>query len=54
MFVRKATCGKCDKLLADDMLKLYGVNQLQISKYSDDHGKIKSSLFCGLDMSCNV
>ncbi len=34
-----ATCGKCDKPLVDDMLKLDDGNQVQISKCPDDHGK---------------
>jgi len=47
-----ATCGKCDKPLVDDMLKLDDGNEVQISKCPDNHGKIKSPLCCGQDMSC--
>ena len=49
-----ATCGKCNKPLDDDILKLHDGNQVQISKCPDDHGKIKSPLCCGQDMSCAV
>ena len=49
-----ATWGKCNKPLVDDILKLDDGNQVQISKCPDDHGKIKSPLCCGQDMSCAV
>ena len=49
-----ATCGKCDTPLVDDMLILDDGSQVQISKCPDDHGKIKSPLCCGQDMSCTV
>ena len=37
-----ATCGKCDKPLVNDMLKLDDGSEVQISKCPEDHGKIKS------------
>ncbi|HJL66387.1 MAG: hypothetical protein QF586_05705 [Arenicellales bacterium] len=49
-----ATCAKCDALLVDDMLKLDDGNEVQISKCPNGHGKIKSPLCCGQDMSCSV
>ena len=49
-----ATCGKCSELLVNDMLKLNDGNEVQISKCPNDHGKIKSPLCCGQDMSCTV
>ena len=48
------TCAKCDALLVDDMLKLDDGNEVQISKCPNGHGKIKSPLCCGQDMSCSV
>ena len=36
------------------ILKLDDNNVVQISKCPNDHGKIKSPLCCGQDMSCNV
>ena len=49
-----ATCGKCDAPLVDDMLKLDDGSEVQISKYPNDHGKIKSPMCCGEDMSYSV
>ena len=40
--------------LVNDMLKLDDGNEVQISKCPNDHGKIKSPLCCGQDMSCTV
>jgi hypothetical protein len=37
-----ATCGKCGVPLVDDSLEL------------NDHGKIKSPMCCGEDMSCTL
>ena len=49
-----ATCGKCDETLINDTLKLDNGSNVQISKCPNDHGKIKSPLFCGQDMSCTT
>ena len=49
-----ATCGKCESPLVNDNLKLEDGKQVQISKCPNDHGKIKSPLCCGQDMSCRV
>ena len=49
-----ATCGKCNEPLIDDMLNIDDGTQVQISKCPNDHGKIKSPLCCGQDMSCAV
>ena len=40
--------------LIDDVLKLDNGSEVQISKYPNNHGKIKSPLCCGEDMSCNL
>lgn len=47
-----ATCGKCDAPLANDSLKLDDGSQVQVSKCPNGHGKIKSPLCCGQDMTC--
>tara|TARA_B100000029_G_scaffold344006_1_gene336421 strand:+ start:334 stop:576 length:243 start_codon:yes stop_codon:yes gene_type:complete len=47
-----ASCGKCDAPLIDDILQLDDGNEVQISKCPNDHGKIKSPMCCGVDMSC--
>ena len=49
-----ATCAKCDAALVDDMLNADDSTQVQISKCPNNHGKIKSPLCCGEDMSCNL
>jgi len=49
-----ATCGKCDEGLINDNLNLDNGSSVQISKCPNGHGKIKSPLCCGQDMSCTV
>ena len=49
-----ATCGICDAPLDDDILELDDGTQVQISKCPNEHGKIKSPLCCGEDMSCSL
>ena len=49
-----ATCGICDTPLEDDILELDDGTQVQISKCPNEHGKIKSPLCCGEDMSCSL
>ena len=49
-----ATCGKCDETLVNDNLELNNGSNVQISKCPNGHGKIKSPLCCGQDMSCAV
>ena len=49
-----ATCGKCGEPLQDDQLHIDDGSTVQISKCPNDHGKIKSPLCCGEDMSCSV
>ena len=50
----KTNCAKCDEDLVDDILKLDNGSEVQISKCPNNHGKIKSPLCCGEDMSCNT
>ena len=47
-----ATCGKCDQPLVDAKISLDDGSTVQVSKCPDDHGKIKSPLCCGEDMTC--
>lgn len=49
-----ATCGKCNAPLVNDVLKLDNGKEVQISKCPNGHGKIKSPLCCGEDMSCSI
>ena len=50
----KTSCATCDEDLIDDVLKLDNGSEVQISKCPNNHGKIKSPLCCGEDMSCNL
>ena len=47
-----ASCAKCDTPLVDDVLTKGDGTKVQISKCPNDHGKIKSPMCCGQDMSC--
>ena len=49
-----ATCAKCDTQLVNDTQKLEDGSKVQISKCPNKHGKIKSPLCCGQDMTCSV
>ena len=49
-----ATCAKCDEPLVDDSLNLDDGSSVQISKCPNGHGKIKSPMCCGNDMSCAI
>ena len=49
-----ATCGKCDETLINETLELDTGSNVQISKCPNGHGKIKSPLCCGQDMSCTI
>ncbi len=47
-----ATCGHCDEALVDASLTKDDGSTVQISECPNAHGKIKSPLCCGADMSC--
>ena len=49
-----ATYGKCDDHLVNDSLKLEDGSQVQVSKCPNGHGKIKSPMCCGQDMTCST
>ena len=49
-----ATCGKCDTPLQNGMLDLDYGTQVQVSECPNGHGKIKSPLCCGSDMTCTI
>lgn len=54
MSVGTMTCGKCGKELVHDLLTLDGGKTVHVSKCPDGHGKIKSPMCCGEDMSCPI
>ena len=49
-----ATCANCDASLVNDVLIIEDGKQVQVSKCPNEHGKIKSPLCCGQDMTCTV
>jgi hypothetical protein len=48
------SCGACDAALVDDILTKDDGTQVAISVCPNGHGKIKSPMCCGLDMTCSV
>ena len=49
-----ATFDKCNSPLQNDNLSLEDGKKVQISKCPNEHGKIKSPLCCGRDMTCTA
>lgn len=49
-----ASCAKCDASLVNDILTKEDGTTVQVSKCPNDHGKIKSPLCCGQDMTCSL
>lgn len=49
-----ATCGKCNAPLENKMLKVSEDKEVQVSECPNGHGKIKSPLCCGQDMTCSL
>tara|TARA_B100001123_G_C14640027_1_gene761327 strand:- start:46 stop:333 length:288 start_codon:yes stop_codon:yes gene_type:complete len=54
MSVGTMTCGHCSKELVHDSLVTDDGAKVFISRCPDGHGKVKSPLCCGQDMSCPV
>jgi len=49
-----ATSAKCDAPLVDGSLTIGDGSSVQISECPNGHGKIKSPMCCGDDMSCSA
>jgi hypothetical protein len=49
-----ATCAHCDAPLENHTLTKPDGSTVQVSQCPNDHGKIKSPLCCGQDMSCSI
>ena len=49
-----ATCAKCNQPLVNDNIDKDDGTNVQVSKCPNNHGKIKSPLCCGEDMSCSI
>ncbi len=47
-------CAACDAALVDDVLTTDDGTTVRISVCPNGHGKIKSPMCCGSDMSCSV
>lgn len=54
MSVGTMTCGKCGKELVHDSITKADGTKVFIAKCPEGHGKVKSPLCCGQDMSCPV
>jgi hypothetical protein len=48
------TCGKCGAELVNESLNKDDGSSVQISKCPNGHGKVKSPLCCGHDMTCSI
>jgi hypothetical protein len=48
------TCAKCDAPLEHDSLSKDDGTKVAISQCPNGHGKVKSPMCCGQDMSCDV
>lgn len=48
------TCGKCGKELVMDAIEKADGVKVQVSKCPEGHGKIKSPMCCGQDMTCEI
>ncbi len=51
MSIGTMTCGKCDKELAHGSITTDEGETVQVSECPDDHGKVKSPMCCGQDMT---
>lgn len=54
MSVGTMTCGRCDAELVHDELSLPDGNAVFVAKCPAGHGKVKSPMCCGNDMTCTV
>lgn len=48
------TCGACGTDLVDGVVTTDAGAQVRVSSCPEGHGKIKSPMCCGSDMSCTV
>jgi hypothetical protein len=54
MSIGTITCGKCGEELEHSTLKKKDGGTVLVSQCPAGHGKIKSPMCCGQDMTCNV
>ena len=54
MSVGTMTCGTCEKELVHSTITTDDGETIHVSECPDGHGKIKSPMCCGQDMTCSV
>ena len=54
MSVGSITCGKCGKELVHGSITKDDGTVVHVSKCPEGHGKIKSPMCCGSDMTCSL
>ena len=54
MGVEDLKCAKCGKSLVHDHITTDDGSKVAVAKCPDGHGKIKSPMCCGHDMSCDL
>ena len=54
MSVGSMTCGTCDKELEHSSIKTDDGTKVLVSECPEGHGKVKSPMCCGQDMTCAV
>lgn len=54
MSVGTMTCGHCGKELVHETITTPAGAQVAVSKCPDGHGKVKSPMCCGNDMTCEI
>ncbi|MDQ1250046.1 MAG: hypothetical protein QG597_4423 [Actinomycetota bacterium] len=48
------SCGACGAELVDEVITTDAGAEVRVSQCPNGHGKIKSPMCCGTDMSCSV
>ena len=48
------TCAKCGEDLVADSIEKQDGTKVQVSVCPEGHGKIKSPMCCGQDMTCEI
>jgi hypothetical protein len=54
MSIGTMTCGKCGKELEHSTLTTAEGTTVHVSECPDGHGKVKSPMCCGQDMTCSL
>ncbi|MDB4831127.1 hypothetical protein OAH28_00410 [Hyphomicrobiales bacterium] len=54
MSIGVMTCGKCETELSHSTITKPDGSSVHISECPNGHGKVKSPMCCGQDMSCEI